>query len=88
MAESLVDPSIMSHALSSMVQGFTADSDRRQNRFTQLSADSAAMWAVALTSPTLNAALGARAATESGAGRTRAETNEPYATGAARPAGA
>lgn len=54
----------------------------RGRRFDQLGADSASMWAVALTSPTVMAAQGIRMVTESGSGRTRAETNNPPNTAA------
>ncbi len=64
-------------------QGFSASADRRTSRADQLSGDSQAMWSVALTSPTIMAGMGIRTATESGSGRTRAETNLPAATSAA-----
>jgi hypothetical protein len=66
-------------------QAFAASADRRTSRADQLSGDSQAMWAVALTSPTVMAGLGMRVATESGAGRTRLEANRPEETGAAAP---
>jgi len=68
-------------------QAFAASADRRTSRADQLSGDSQAMWAVALTSPTVMAGLGIRTAVESGSGRTRAETNLPAATSAAGNAG-
>ena len=67
-------------------QAFAASADRRTSRADQLSGDSQAMWAVALTSPTVASALGFRTATESGAGRTRLEANRPVETSAAGPA--
>ena len=62
---------------------FQAAAAMRVRRMDQLGADSASMWSVALTSPTVMAALGIRTATESGCGRTRAETNRPSETSAA-----
>lgn len=85
MAESVVDPAIISVALAGMASEFTASNARRTHRADQTAADASAMWAIAMTTPTQNNALSLRTATESGSGRTRAETNEPYATGAARP---
>ena len=49
----------------------------------QLAADSQRMWAIAMTTPTVNAALGFRTATEAGSGRTRLEANRPPETSAA-----
>ena len=93
MAEALAEPgnlgvahTAMSNALANASglanQGFAASADRRTSRADQLSGDSQAMWAVALTSPTVMAGLGIRTAQESGSGRTRAETNAPHETGA------
>ena len=81
MAESSIDGLIREQALGASVQEFQAINGRRVSRFDQLGADSAAMWAVALTTPTQNSALALRTATESGSGRTRAETNNPSETG-------
>ncbi len=64
---------------------FQAAAAMRTRRMDQLSADSASMWAVGLTSPTVMAGLGIRTAQESGSGRTRAETNRPSETGAHSP---
>ena len=85
MADSVVDSAIISVALAGMASEFTASNARRTHRADQTAADASAMWAIAMTTPTQNNALSLRTATESGSGRTRAETNEPYATGAARP---
>ena len=72
-------------AMTLMANGAAEASRRRTDRADQLSGDSQAMWTIAMTSPTIMAGLGFRTATESGSGRTRAETNEPYETGASRP---
>lgn len=87
MAESIVDPGILSAALAGMASEFTASAARRTQRADQTAADASAMWSIAMTTPTQNAALALRTATESGSGRTRSETNEPYQTGAGRPVG-
>ena len=63
-------------------QGFAASAQRRTDAADQLASDSQRMWSVAMTSPTVMAAHGMRVASEAGAGRTRAETNAPYETGA------
>lgn len=64
-------------AMSGLAQGFTALFQLIANRAAQLSGDSQAMWAIAMTSPTVMAAHGMRVAGESGAGRTRVEANTP-----------
>jgi len=64
-------------AMSTLVQGFSAGAQRRSDRADQLAGDSAAMWSIAMTTPTVNAGLGFRTANESGAGRTRVEANTP-----------
>jgi len=61
-------------------QGFAASAQRRTDAADQLASDSQRMWSIAMTSPTVMAAHGMRVANESGAGRTRAETNRPTAT--------
>ena len=58
-------------------QQFASDTQRRTQRADQLSADSAAMWSLSLTTPTVNSAMGQRIATEAGSGRTRIESNSP-----------
>lgn len=68
-------------------QGFAASAQRRTEAADQLAGDSQRMWSIAMTSPTVMAAHGMRVANESGAGRTRAETNLPAATSAAGNAG-
>ena len=84
MAESSVDPGILNAALSGLAGEFAAAAAMRTRRMDQLAEDSASMWAAALTSPTVSAALGFRTAAESGSSRTRAETNDPAGTGAAK----
>ena len=84
-----VDDGILSMALSGLATEMTACNARRTQRADQTAADASAMWAIAMTTPTVNAAMGYRTAVESGAGRTRAETNGPGETTAgALPAGA
>lgn len=80
-----VDPSNLQVALTAMANEFGASSGRRSARADQLSGDSQAMWSIAMTSPTVNAAMGYRTATESGSGRGRLEPNRPPETGAAAP---
>ncbi len=66
MAESLVDPAIQSGALSNLAAEQAAAGARRVNRADQLAADSAAMWTVHLTTPTIMAGMGFRVAQQSG----------------------
>ena len=80
-----VDESNQQMALTGMANEFGASAARRSARFDQIAQDSASMWAIAMTTPTQNAALALRTATESGSGRTRAETNQPDQTGAGAP---
>lgn len=72
----------MTIAMTAMANEFGAAAARRAGRFDQLGADAAAMWSVAMTTPTNFAAYAMRVANESGHGRTRAETNLPSATSA------
>lgn len=65
MATSLVDTAIQSGALSGLASEQTAAAARRIVRADQLAGDSAAMWAVALTSPTILAGMGFRVAQQS-----------------------
>ena len=58
-------------------QQFASDTQRRTQRADQLAGDAAAMWAVALTTPTTSSAMAQRIATEAGSGRTRIESNSP-----------
>lgn len=62
---SLVDPSIQSAALSGMTAEVAAASTRRTIRADQLAGDANAMWAVALTTPTVMAGMGFRVAQQS-----------------------
>lgn len=82
MAETNVDPGILNVALSTLAQEGAAASGRRQIAADQLASDSQRMWSIAMTTPTVNAGLGFRTATESGSGRTRSETNAPDNTAA------
>lgn len=54
--ESLVDPSVQSTVVSGMSEGAAAAANSRTRRWDQLSADAAALWNIAMTSPTIYAA--------------------------------
>ncbi len=83
MAENtVVDDGVLKVVLTGMAGGFGAANARRTERADQLSGDSQAMWSIAMTTPTVNAGMGYRTMVESGAGRTRAETNNPGNTAA------
>lgn len=82
MAEQLAEPGNLSVAMTALANEFGAAAGRRAAAADQLASDSQRMWAIAMTTPTVNAGLGYRAATESGSGRTRAETNAPDNTAA------
>lgn len=79
---SLADETVQGTVITALSAATGAAHERRVGRFDQLAADSAGMWAAALTTPTTSAALGYRTVVESGAGRTRAETNNPGNTAA------
>ena len=66
----------MSVAHTAMANEFGASAARRTNRADQTSADASAMWSIAMTTPTTNAALAYRTATESGSGASRATMGE------------
>jgi hypothetical protein len=67
MAEgSLADGSVMAAVMTGMAADAAAGASRRTGRFDQLAADSASMWAVALTTPTVMANMGFRVAQQSG----------------------
>ncbi len=76
------DQANLTVALTGMANEFGASAARRSAAADQLAADSQRMWSIAMTSPTVAAAMGVRIATESGSGRTRAETNNPNNTAA------
>lgn len=65
LSQSLVDPAIQSGALSNLAAEQGAAGARRIVRADQLAADAAAMWAVALTTPTVFAGMGFRVAQQS-----------------------
>jgi len=77
-----VDEGNLSVAMTALANEFGASAARRANGADQLASDSQRMWSIAMTSPTVMAAHGMRIANESGAGRTRAETNNPTNTAA------
>jgi hypothetical protein len=60
MADTLVDVGVQSTIITGLSQETAAASSSRTRRWDQLSEDSASMWAVALTSPTVFAAQGVR----------------------------
>ncbi len=57
---SLVDEGVQSSIITGLSQEAVAASSSRTRRWDQLSEDSASMWAVALTSPTVFASQGIR----------------------------
>lgn len=61
-----VDENVMSAVLNGQAKDASAAESRRISRMDQLAADSAAMWTVAMTSPTIMAAMGFRVAQQSG----------------------
>lgn len=79
---SYVDEIAMAAVMTGMAAAAAAAQESRTRSFDQLSEGAAAMWQVALTSPTVNAGFGYRTAAESGSNRTRAETNNPGNTAA------
>lgn len=60
-----------SQASEMMAQEFASSAARRTQRADQLSGDSQAMWSIAMTTPTVNSALGFQTAAESGSGAAR-----------------
>jgi len=82
MADQIAEQGNLTVALTAMANEFGAAAARRTQRADQTGADASAMWSIAMTTPTVMAGLGYRTATESGAGRTRAETNAPDNTAA------
>lgn len=82
MADSLVDPGNLAVAMTVMANAAAAGAARRTDAADQLATNSQYMWTNAMASPTVTAAMGYRTAVESGAGRTRAETNNPGNTAA------
>lgn len=80
MADQIAEQGNLSVAHTLMANGAAAAADRRTAAADQLASDSQRMWSIAMTSPTVMAAHGMRVANESGAGRTRVETNTPPST--------
>ena len=58
MTEQITEPGNLTVALTGMANEFGASAARRTQRADQLAADAAAMWAVALTTPTVFAGMG------------------------------
>lgn len=83
--EKLAEPGNLISAMTILANGAAAGANRRTDSADQLSGDTQRMWAIAMTTPTVMAAQGIRTMTESGSGRTRAETNRPSETSAAKP---
>ena len=78
-----MDPAnVQSTIITGLSGEFAGASAMRTRRMDQLAEDAASMWSVAMTSPTVLAAMGFRVASESGSNRTRAETNNPPNTAA------
>ena len=75
-----VDPGNLEIAQTAMANEFGASAARRANRADQTAADASAMWSIAMTTPTTNAALAYRTATESGSGAARATMGEAGVT--------
>ena len=63
-------------AQTAMANGMGAASDRRISGFDQIGINAAASWTIYTQTPSVNAAMGQRIATESGSGMTRREVNE------------
>lgn len=79
---SIVDASAQSSIISGLSGEFAGAAAARVRRMDQIAADTASMWAVAMTTPTVLAGMGFRMASESGSSRTRSETNNPSNTAA------
>lgn len=62
MAEQIAEPSNVQVALTAMASEFGAAAAARTRRFDQIAEDSAAMWAVHMTTPTVLAGMGFRVA--------------------------
>ena len=82
MAESMADPTVQQTIITGMSGEFAGAATMRTRRMDQLAEDASSMWSIAMTTPTVLAAKGIRTMDESGSGRTRAETNAPFATAA------
>lgn len=80
MADQLAESGNLAVAMTMMANEAAAASAARTRAADQLASDSQRMWSIAMTTPTVNAALGFRTATESGSGRTRIEANSPADT--------
>mgnify|MGYP006992596526 CR=1 FL=1 len=60
------EENVMQAVLSGMATDAAAGASRRISRFDQLAADSAAMWGISMTTPTILAGMGFRVAQQSG----------------------
>jgi hypothetical protein len=79
-SESVVDGGLLNTALSGLAIAAAACVQRRMESADQLAGDSQRMWCIHMTTPSVTAAMGYRVMAESGANRTRAETNAPEGT--------
>ena len=60
-----MDPNVMTLVTNGMGAEAAASAARRTSRFDQLAADSAAMWGIHMTTPTIFAGMGFRVAQQS-----------------------
>lgn len=67
----------MANGMASLANEMNGAAARRMEAADQLANDSQRMWSIAMTTPTVTAAHAMRVASESGAGRTRVESNSP-----------
>ena len=81
----LVDDSVQSSIVSGMSMAAAQLNSGLVGSFNMLAQGSAAMWQIALTTPTQQNALALQTAKEAGSGRTRLEANRPAETSAAAP---
>jgi len=65
MAEQIAEVGNLQVAMTAMANEFGASAARRGNRADQLAGDSAAMWSIAMTTPTVMAGMGFRVAQQS-----------------------
>lgn len=64
-ATSQAEPNVMQAILTGMANEAASGAARRSSRFDQLAADSAAMWGIHMTTPTIYAGMGFRVAQQS-----------------------
>ncbi len=71
---------VLQAALSALAAATANQGSINQARAAQTAHDASAMWSIAMTTPTVNAGLGYKTASEAGSGRTRIEANTPAGT--------